>query len=269
MAVLKYKSNGTIKTLGITQSGASSVTSVNGKTGAVTGLYDADNPPPYPVSSVNGKTGAVTGLYDADNPPPYPVSSVNGKTGAVTGLYGADSPPPYPVSSVNGKTGAVTGLYDADNPPPYPVSSVNGKTGAVTGLYDANNQPPYPVTSVNGNTGNVTTHAYYTHKYGEQENIKIGAHSMITILILSIANFSVPENSSNYINLISWNVDYIVGISAALRSYNLGTCGVSLISTYDGATLLCNNQNSYAVEPTGVYLTLLNASDGEVELILK
>ena len=38
MAVLKYRSNGTIKTLGITESGASSVTSVNGKTGAVTGL---------------------------------------------------------------------------------------------------------------------------------------------------------------------------------------------------------------------------------------
>ena len=51
-----------------------------------------------PVTSVNGKTGAVTlgksdvGLgsvdnvkqYSASNPPPYPVKSVNGKTGAVT-----------------------------------------------------------------------------------------------------------------------------------------------------------------------------------------
>ena len=51
-----------------------------------------------PVTSVNGKTGAVTlgksdvGLgnvdnvkqYSASNPPPYPVTSVNGKTGAVT-----------------------------------------------------------------------------------------------------------------------------------------------------------------------------------------
>ena len=245
MAVLKYKSNGTIKTLGITQSGASSVT------------------------SVNGKTGAVTGLYDADNPPPYPVSSVNGKTGAVTGLYGADNPPPYPVSSVNGKTGAVTGLYDADNPPPYPVSSVNGKTGAVTGLYDANNPPPYPVTSVNGNTGNVTISKYLNHIYGEQENIKIDGHSMITILFIGITNFSVPENSSNYINIISWNVDYIVGIGAALRAYNFGACGVSLVSSYNGATILCNNQNSYAVEPTEVCVTLLNIHEGEVELILK
>ena len=51
-----------------------------------------------PVTSVNGKTGAVTlgksdiGLgnvdnvkqYSASNPPPYPVKSVNGKTGDVT-----------------------------------------------------------------------------------------------------------------------------------------------------------------------------------------
>ena len=51
-----------------------------------------------PVTSVNGKTGAVTlgksdvGLgsvdnvkqYSASNPPPYPVTSVNGHTGDVT-----------------------------------------------------------------------------------------------------------------------------------------------------------------------------------------
>ena len=37
--------------------------------------YSPSNPPPYPVSSVNGKTGAVTGLYDANNPPPQTVKS--------------------------------------------------------------------------------------------------------------------------------------------------------------------------------------------------
>ena len=94
--------------------------------------YTPTNPPPYPVTSVNGKTGAVTGLYDQNNQPPYPVTSVNGKTGAVTGLYDQNNQPPYPVTSVNGKTGAVTGLYDQNNQPPYPVTSVNGKTGAVT-----------------------------------------------------------------------------------------------------------------------------------------
>ena len=69
--------------------------------------YSSDNAPPYPVTSVNGKTGAITGLYDQNNPPPYPVTSVNGKTGAITGLYDQNNPPPYPVNNVNGKTGSV------------------------------------------------------------------------------------------------------------------------------------------------------------------
>lgn len=60
MAVLKYKSGNEIKTIGLTKSGVTGVSSVNGKTGAVTGLYDTNNQPPYPVTSVNGKTGAVT-----------------------------------------------------------------------------------------------------------------------------------------------------------------------------------------------------------------
>ena len=45
--------------------------------------YSPDNPPNYPVTSVNGKTGAITGMYGIDNPPPYPVNSVNSKTGSV------------------------------------------------------------------------------------------------------------------------------------------------------------------------------------------
>ena len=63
----------------------------------VDACYGPDNAPPYPVTSVSGKTGAVTlskgdvGLsnvdnvkqYSSTNPPPYPVTSVNGQTGAV------------------------------------------------------------------------------------------------------------------------------------------------------------------------------------------
>ena len=138
-------------------------------------FYSPDNPPPYPVASVNGKTGAVTGLYDANNQPPYPVTSVNGKTGDVTiegggtgNAYSPDNPPPYPVTSVNGKTGAVTGLYSAENAPPYPVTSVNGKTGAVTietgGITIHNAEQTYPA---NNNTNNVTLtlNGYTTGKY--------------------------------------------------------------------------------------------------------
>ena len=55
--------------------------------GLSTGASDAytpSNPPPYPVTSVNGKTGVVTGLYDQNNQPPYPVNKVNNKTGSVS-----------------------------------------------------------------------------------------------------------------------------------------------------------------------------------------
>ena len=137
-------------------------------------FYSPDNPPPYPVVSVNGKTGAVTGLYDASNQPPYPVTSVNGKTGDVTidggtgDAYSPNNPPPYPVTSVNGKTGAVTGLYSADNAPPYPVTSVNGKTGAVeiaTGgisISAANSTTP---SGNNSNNVALTLNGYTAGKY--------------------------------------------------------------------------------------------------------
>ena len=46
-----------------------------GSGGGSSDAYSPSNPPPYPVSSVNGKTGAVTGLYDANNPPPQTVKS--------------------------------------------------------------------------------------------------------------------------------------------------------------------------------------------------
>lgn len=59
MAVLKYKSGNQIRTLGVVKSGVSGVSSINGKTGAVTGIYDENNQPPYPVKSVNGMTGDV------------------------------------------------------------------------------------------------------------------------------------------------------------------------------------------------------------------
>ena len=137
-------------------------------------FYSPDNPPPYPVVSVNGKTGAVTGLYDASNQPPYPVTSVNGKTGDVTieggtgNAYSPDNPPPYPVTSVNGKTGAVTGLYSADNAPPYPVTSVNGKTGAVEIASGGMSVSAANSTTPSGNNTNnvtLTLNGYTAGKY--------------------------------------------------------------------------------------------------------
>ena len=194
-------------------------------------FYSPDNPPPYPVTSINGETGAITGVYTTKNPQPIPippVKSVNGRTGAVTGLYDADNPPPYPVKSVNGKKGAVTGLYDASNPPPYPVKSVNGKTGAVTGLYDENHQPPYPVTSVNGKTGAVTVPSF-----------AIGAAKLITPtnintdnVTLTLSGYTAGKYKMIFVLFDCHSSNKDTGI--ALHANTANVTLYSGISDYDG-----------------------------------
>ena len=138
------------------------VTSVNGKTGAVTlgksdvGLgsvdnvkqYSASNPPPYPVTSVNAKTGAVrlnasdVGALPADTVIP----TVNNATLTIkrnsidVGSFTANAANDVnidinvPTNKSDIGLGNVDNVkqYSATNPPPYPVTSVNGKTGAVT-----------------------------------------------------------------------------------------------------------------------------------------
>ena len=231
-------------------------------------FYSATNPPPYPVTSVNGKTGAVTidvdtsGLYSPTNPPPYPVTSVNGKTGAVTGLYSADNKPPYPVTSVNGKTGAVTGLYSADNKPPYPVKSVNGKTGAVTGLYDANNPPPYPVTSVNGKTGAVTVpgFAVSTAKLITPTNINTDN------VTLTLSGYTQGKYKMIFVLFDCYSANKDTGI--ALRANTANVTLYSGVSDYDGG------QYNYKVDGVICYPTALDdggvlslvASDGGAQI---
>ena len=223
------------------------------KENPITGdFYSADNPPPYPVTSVNGKTGAVTGLYSADNPPPYPVTSVNGETGAVTGVYTIEFQPPYPVTSVNGKTGDVTGLYSADNKPPYPVKSVNGKTGAVTGLYDASNPPPYPVTSVNGKTGAVEISTSGL-SVSARKNITV-ANVSTDIVTLTLSGYTPnkykiiyvyfgchSQNQDTSITLKTDNNYYLYsGVSdfdGGQYDYNVRACVSYPCNIYDGATL--------------------------------
>ena len=225
-------------------------------------FYSATNPPPYPVTSVNGKTGAVTGLYSVDNPPPYPVTSVNGETGAVTGVYTTEFQPPYPVTSVNGKTGDVTGLYSADNKPPYPVTSVNGETGAVTGLYDKNNPPPYPVTSVNGKTGAVTVPSF-----------AIGTAKLITPtnintdnVTLTLSGYTQGKYKMIFVLFDCYSANKDTGI--ALRANTANVTLFSGVSDYDGG------QYNYKVDGVICYPTALDdggvlslvASDGAAQI---
>ena len=240
--------------------------------GLSTGTSDAytpSNPPPYPVTSVNGKTGAVVGLYSVENPPPYPVTSVNGKTGVVTGLYDAENQPPYPVTSVNGKTGVVTGLYDEENQPPYPVTSVNGKNGAITGLYGEDSPPPYPVTSVDGLTGAVTIPSFIKTVYApintdnQQYNITVPAKSLVK-LINVLAPFemdstTLPSGNEDGITLVKTGggitvADMVVGLR--LPGYNSWYTGFIDNST---CTVVYKNTGSHDISLRyGVSLQLIN-----------
>ena len=92
----------------IVANASSSVTSVNGQTGAVS------------LSKSDIGLGSVDNVqqYSATNPPPYPVTSVNGQTGTVIIPTGGGA-----VDSVNGQTGDVTiakadvGLGNVNNVP--------------------------------------------------------------------------------------------------------------------------------------------------------
>ena len=152
-------------------------------------IYDANNPPPYPVTAVNGQTGDVVISI--------PVQSVNGMTGniilyqqASVELPALDSGDAWQIwreTETNAEVGikftsgqpmkrvddgSEYSVYDTGNPPPYPVTSVAGLTGAVAFL---NMQTQivtedqiqkikilFPVESVDGLTGIVKTWANST-----------------------------------------------------------------------------------------------------------
>ena len=147
-------------------------------------IYDAGNPPPYPVTAVNGQTGEVVISI--------PVQSVNGMTGNIILYQQADvelpalnsgdswsiwreteNNPELGISFANGQpmarvdNGTTYPVYDTGNPPPYPVTSVAGLQGAVAFLNtqivtDQETQKVqilFPVESVDGLTGTVRTWA--------------------------------------------------------------------------------------------------------------
>lgn len=147
-------------------------------------IYDAGNPPPYPVTAVNGQTGDVVISI--------PVQSVNGMTGNIIlyqqanvelpALESGDTWSIWRETENNAEVGIrlTSGqpmkrmddgdeysVYDTGNPPPYPVTSVAGLTGSVAFLNtqivtDQGTQKVkilFPVESVDGLTGTVRTWA--------------------------------------------------------------------------------------------------------------
>lgn len=147
-----------------------------------------------PVTSVNGKTGAVTVTPSSIGAEPSFTKNTafnkNFGTSAGTVCEGNDSrlSNARPASDVYAwaksatkpsYTKAEVGLgnvdnvkqYSASNPPPYPVTSVNGKTGAVsiTSVESANSATK----ATQDGSGNVITDTYAT-KTGTYPNLFVG-----------------------------------------------------------------------------------------------
>ena len=111
-------------------------------------VYDAGNPPPYPVTSVNGSTGAVT-LY------PNAITQLPSVADTSWNLYriadgqenGLEWSKNSPMQRIQGTSRYA--VYDAGNPPPYPVTSVDGATGAISTFYNtASSDLQLPVDTV-------------------------------------------------------------------------------------------------------------------------
>ena len=127
-------------------------------------FYSPDNPPPYPVESVNGKTGAVTGLYDANNQPAYPVTSVNGKTGAVTVPgFAVDAAKPITPTNIN-----------TDNVTLTLSGYAQGKYKMIFILFDCHSTNKDTGIELRANTANVTLFSGVSDYDGGQYNYKVG-----------------------------------------------------------------------------------------------
>ena len=102
-------------------------------------------------------------IYDAGNPPPYPVVSVNGETGEIE-LY-TEAYVEFP--DITGNNWGIQRKLNTGEANETQVGIMFDDTGKAmiikdedsNDLYSENNPPPYPVTSVDGMRGSVNTWA--------------------------------------------------------------------------------------------------------------
>ncbi len=114
-----------------------------------------------PAKRIDGQNRIV--IYDANNPPPYPVVSVNGQTGEIE-LY-TEAYVEFPdIPDNNWGIQRKLNTGEANETQVGIMFDDTGKAMIIkdedsNDLYSENNPPPYPVLSVDGNTGTVNTWA--------------------------------------------------------------------------------------------------------------
>ena len=213
-------------------------------------VYDAGNPPAYPVESVNGQTGAVVLSF--------PVTSVNGQTGDVilyqqAGIRYPDATDQYwnirRQIKDSQDNNVIEGLQFNAGSAMQRISGANRYT-----VYDSQNQPPYPVTSVNGETGAV--------------QLTIPA-AFVSNLLQSIMHIS--ENVSGATN---WGLDRLITLGETANTARVGLFIDTAIdgtpSTYmridDGQNVTTIKLLTNADIPSGSGVISVNGLNGVVTL---
>ena len=213
-------------------------------------VYDAGNPPAYPVQSVNGQTGAVVIQF--------PVTSVNGQTGAVV-LYEENA---IRLPNVTDQfwnvrrqiqdgqgNNIIEGIQFNPGSAMQRISGANRYT-----IYDSQNQPPYPVQSVNGQTGAV--------------QISI-PDAFVSNLLQSIMHIS--QNVSGATN---WGLDRLITLGETANTARVGLFIDTAIdgtpSTYmridDGQNVTTIKLLTNADIPSGSGVVSVNGLNGVVTL---
>ena len=213
-------------------------------------VYDAGNPPAYPVQSVNGQTGAVVIQF--------PVTSVNGQTGEII-LYEENA---IRLPNVTDQywnvrrqiqdgqgNNIIEGIQFNPGTAMQRISGANRYT-----IYDSQNQPPYPVQSVNGQTGVV--------------QIAI-PEAFVSNLLQSIMHIS--ENVSGATN---WGLDRLITLGETANTARVGLFIDTAIdgtpSTYmridDGQNVTTIKLLTNADIPSGSGVVSVNGLTGVVTL---
>lgn len=172
-------------------------------------IYDANNPPPYPVVSVNGLTGEIE-LYseayvefpdiDADNWGIQRKVNKNTPNEATVGIMFDDSGKAMIIHNESSNE-----IYSEDNPPPYPVTSVDGNTGNVhTWAYNNTANLTMPVASPtndwtltrNTNAGELSIQLLYNNSTHAVESYVVfddGVNPPIPVKLLTLND--IPSSS--------------------------------------------------------------------------
>lgn len=132
-----------------------------GSDGKITGIQFTKD---APAERINDNQRFV--IYDAGNPPPYPVVSVNGETGAIT-LY-SEAYVEFP--NLDGDNWGIQRKLNADTENETMIGIMLDDDGNLSvtkdeetiPVFTEDNPPPYPVRSVDGMTGNIHTWGYNT-----------------------------------------------------------------------------------------------------------